>query len=95
VRDLNRISPDLITTGRVLNYVANELGFNPPGSEEGYLFWTSWFFHNAASILSVEDAHGATWRGLVIVGCSTAAQVAAAAPILAPLAQSPVCPAVP
>ena len=43
---------------RILNYLANELGYNPPGSEEGYLFWLSWFAHNADSLFSVStEAH--------------------------------------
>ena len=75
----------------VLNYVANELGYNPPGSNEGYLFWTAWNFHNSDSILSIDDANGPTWRGLVMVGCSTAAAVIAANPSLAPLAEAPIC----
>jgi phospholipid/cholesterol/gamma-HCH transport system substrate-binding protein len=54
-----------------LNYIVNELLYNPPGSEEGYLFWTAWFFHNAASMLSTQDAHGAAWRGLVLFSCSS------------------------
>ena len=55
VSDLNASSPALIRAAKVLNYVANELGYNPPGAEEGYLFWTAWNFHNSNSILSVED----------------------------------------
>ena len=74
-------------TGRVLNYVANELGHNPEGPEEGYLFWTSWFIHNAASIVSLEDAHGVAWRGLVIGSCSTFGQIIATNPALAPLGE--------
>ena len=66
--------------------------FNPPGPEEGYLFWTAWFFHNANSILGVEDAHGATWRGLVMFGCSTAGEVVKQAPALAPTGEIPACP---
>jgi phospholipid/cholesterol/gamma-HCH transport system substrate-binding protein len=54
-----------------VNYIVNELLHNPPGSEEGYLFWTSWFFHNAASMLSTQDAHGGAWRGLVLFSCSS------------------------
>jgi phospholipid/cholesterol/gamma-HCH transport system substrate-binding protein len=54
-----------------LNYIVNELLYNPPGAEEGYLFWTSWFFHNAASMLSTQDAHGGAWRGLVLFSCSS------------------------
>jgi ABC-type transporter Mla subunit MlaD len=92
VEDLRPATTDLVRTGKVLNYVANELGYNPPGREEGYLFWTSWFIHNASSILTTEDAHGATWRGLVMVGCSTLGQLLSANPALAPLASVPICP---
>jgi phospholipid/cholesterol/gamma-HCH transport system substrate-binding protein len=92
VADLVDAAPSLVRTGKVLNYVANELGYNPPGPEEGYLFWTSWFVHNASSILTTEDAHGATWRGLAMVGCSTFGEVLGSNPALAPLAAVPVCP---
>jgi phospholipid/cholesterol/gamma-HCH transport system substrate-binding protein len=93
--DLVRAAPDLVRTGELLNYVANELGYNPPGAEEGYLFWASWFFHNAATILSLEDAHGGVWRGLVMVGCSSLGEAIGANPALAPLGEVPVCPAQP
>jgi phospholipid/cholesterol/gamma-HCH transport system substrate-binding protein len=89
---LNPATADLVRAGDVLNHVVNELGYNPPGPEEGYLFWLAWFTHNANSILSVEDAHGATWRGLVMVGCSSAGQVIGGAPVLAPLLSAPICP---
>jgi phospholipid/cholesterol/gamma-HCH transport system substrate-binding protein len=95
LRDLDRAAPDLIRTGRVLDYVVNQLAYNPPGPEEGYLFWTAWFFHNANSILSIEDAHGAVWRGLAMVGCSTAGSVIGGLPALAPLGAVPVCPSSP
>ena len=77
---------DLVRIGKVLNYVANELGHNPPGDEEGFLFWVAWFIHNASSILTTEDAHGATWRGLVMVSCSSLGQILSTNPALAPLA---------
>ena len=89
---VNRSNPDLIRSAGVLNYVANELGYNPPGAEEGYLFWLAWFMHNDASIFSVEDAQGAVWRGLVVFGCSSVSSVLAANPALAPIATSGVCP---
>jgi len=91
VRRLELDTPNLNRSLRVLNHVVNELGFNPEGSEEGYLFWTSWFFHNANSILSVEDAHGVAWRGLVLVGCSTAGQSISAIPALGALDDLPSC----
>ncbi|MFL5896271.1 MAG: MlaD family protein [Thermoleophilaceae bacterium] len=92
VTNLSATAPSLISVGRDLNYVANELLYNPPGPEEGYGFWASWFFHNSDSILSIEDAQGAAWRGLVVFGCSSFATVAASAPALAPLQDLPLCP---
>jgi phospholipid/cholesterol/gamma-HCH transport system substrate-binding protein len=90
---VNRADPNLIRAGDVGNYVVNELAYNPPGAEEGYLFWLPWFLHNAASIVSIEDAQGVAWRGLVMVGCSSIGTALAANPALIPLAASAVCPA--
>jgi phospholipid/cholesterol/gamma-HCH transport system substrate-binding protein len=66
---------DLPSVARRVNYITNELTYNPPGSEEGYLFWTPWFFHNGASMLSTQDAHGGAWRGLALFSCSTLQQL--------------------
>ena len=38
-RDLAVVTPKLTTSVKVLNYLLNELAYNPPGKEEGYLFW--------------------------------------------------------
>lgn len=92
VRDVNASLPPLIAVGHDAQYVVNELLYNPPGPEEGYSFWGSWFFHNANSILSIEDAHGVAWRGLATVGCSTFATATAASPALFPLRDLPICP---
>ena len=95
LRLLNRSQPDLDRTLDVVTYLANVLGYNPPGGEEGYLFWGSWFFHNAASVLSLQDAHGVAWRGLAMVGCSTAGQVISANPALQPIGEAAFCPSGP
>ena len=71
--DLLAQTPDLTRSFRVLRYVTNELAYNPPGSEEGYLFWLAWFAHNGASLLSSGDAHGIFWRGQTMTSCSTLA----------------------
>jgi len=72
---LRKTAADLPAIVQRVNYIVNEILYNPPGSEEGYLFWISWFMHNAASMLSTQDAHGAQWRGLVLFSCSTLQQL--------------------
>jgi phospholipid/cholesterol/gamma-HCH transport system substrate-binding protein len=53
----------------VLNTFFNLLAYNPPGSEEGYLFWSSWAAHSGATIFTTQDAHGPVRRGLVLISC--------------------------
>jgi phospholipid/cholesterol/gamma-HCH transport system substrate-binding protein len=71
--DLAQVTPKLTTTLKNLNEVLNELAYNPPGKEEGYLFWLSWLNHDGASIFSVQDAHGPIRRGTILAPCSTLA----------------------
>ncbi len=94
--DLSAVTPVLSSAFRVLQYVTNELGYNPPGPEEGYLFWTAWFFHNADSVLSIQDAHGGVWRGALMVSCSSFGALSSLGPVLAPILDAvprpPACP---
>jgi phospholipid/cholesterol/gamma-HCH transport system substrate-binding protein len=69
--DLAQVTPKLTTTLKNLNQVLNELAYNPPGKEEGYLFWLSWLNHDGASIFSVQDAHGPVRRGTILASCAT------------------------
>jgi phospholipid/cholesterol/gamma-HCH transport system substrate-binding protein len=94
VTSVNKSLPALIGTGKDANYIVNELLYNPPGPEEGFGFWAAWFFHNSDSLLSIEDAHGVAWRGLLVLGCSTLGKVTTATPALAPLNNAGVCPKV-
>jgi phospholipid/cholesterol/gamma-HCH transport system substrate-binding protein len=55
-----------------LNNLFNGLAYNPPGSEEGYLFWLAWLNHNTNNIFLTQDAHGPLRRGLVLQSCNTA-----------------------
>jgi phospholipid/cholesterol/gamma-HCH transport system substrate-binding protein len=68
---LSQVTPKLTTTLTNLNQVLNELAYNPPGKEEGYLFWLSWLNHDGASIFSVQDAHGPIRRGTILASCAT------------------------
>lgn len=90
LRDLRAVTPALTRSFDVLRYVTNELAHNPQGSEEGYLFWLAWFVHNADSMLSTGDAHGAVWHGLVTASCSTIADIGRI-PVLKLILTLPVC----
>jgi phospholipid/cholesterol/gamma-HCH transport system substrate-binding protein len=70
-RDLAVATPRLETSLRITNTLLNELAYNPPGSEEGFLFWASWVNHLGPAIFSNQDAHGPIRRGLVVVGCQS------------------------
>jgi phospholipid/cholesterol/gamma-HCH transport system substrate-binding protein len=50
---------DLTTTFKSLNYLLNELAYNPPGdTDEGFLFWSPWANHLAPTVFATQDAHG-------------------------------------
>jgi phospholipid/cholesterol/gamma-HCH transport system substrate-binding protein len=68
-RDLARITPRLRETFDVFNTLLNALGYNPPGTEEGYLFWALWLNHIGASVYSTQDAHGLIRRGIIFTDC--------------------------
>jgi phospholipid/cholesterol/gamma-HCH transport system substrate-binding protein len=89
---LRAVSPDIATSFKVLDYAANELSYNPPGSDEGYLYWLAWGAHNLDSVVSVEDAHGAAAHGLALVSCSALEAQSGLAPlVLLVTGQLPIC----
>ena len=92
LKDLNNATPRLVRVGKVLNYLGNELGYNPPGSEEGYLFWLPWFAHNAQSTVSVDDAQGPVVRGITMFTCSTIGTVGGVIPFTPIIGATGVCP---
>jgi phospholipid/cholesterol/gamma-HCH transport system substrate-binding protein len=94
--DLSNQTPYLSGAFQVVNYALNELAYNPPGPNEGFLYWLAWFSHNTNSFLSTEDAHGASWRGLAVVSCSALGRTPGLSALLLPLLGSlPICPATP
>ena len=96
------VTPRTTRVFKVVNSLLNTLAYNPPGSEEGFLFWASWVNHAGGTIFNTQDAHGPIRRGLVLVNCSslgTLEQVAQQNPQLQTLIellnapqQSDVCP---
>ena len=67
--DLSVVTPRLTRVFGFVNDLLNTLAYNPPGSEEGYLFWASWVNHAGATVFGTQDAHGPIRRGLVFVSC--------------------------
>jgi phospholipid/cholesterol/gamma-HCH transport system substrate-binding protein len=84
VRELRRAAEELApTTARldnvfgILNDLFNTLAYNPPGNEEGFLFWAAWANHNAAFVFNTQDAHGPIRRGNFLVDCASLSAVEA------------------
>jgi len=55
-----------------LNDGLNALAYNPPGQQEGYLFYVPWLNHNLVTNYTLQDAYGPIRRGLVQESCGTA-----------------------
>jgi phospholipid/cholesterol/gamma-HCH transport system substrate-binding protein len=55
-----------------LNDGLNALAFNPPGAQEGFLFYVPWLNHNLVTNYTLQDAYGPIRRGLVQLSCATA-----------------------
>jgi phospholipid/cholesterol/gamma-HCH transport system substrate-binding protein len=88
VLDLNVATPPLTGAAQSLNYLLNELAYNPNnvvnGSlDEGFLFWLDWFGHNINSVVSTGDANGAVLRTSGLANCGFLQGIAALKPILA------------
>jgi phospholipid/cholesterol/gamma-HCH transport system substrate-binding protein len=69
--DLRREVPPLTSTFKVLAYATNEIAYNRGTDNPGFLYWMSWFAHNADSFISNSDANGPVWRALLIGSCSS------------------------
>jgi len=67
--DLRQSVPALIDSFKVLAYATNEFAYNPGGRNPGFLYWFSWFAHNADSFISNSDANGPVWRTLILATC--------------------------
>jgi phospholipid/cholesterol/gamma-HCH transport system substrate-binding protein len=68
-RDLAAAAPDLERSFSVVNLLLDTLAYNPPGKEEGYLFWVTWANHIGNQLFTTQDAHGPIRRGLFITTC--------------------------
>jgi phospholipid/cholesterol/gamma-HCH transport system substrate-binding protein len=87
---LKPLTPQLTSTFTFVNKLLNTLAYNPPGAEEGYLFWVSWANHAAATVFGTQDAQGAIRRGSIVTTCDSLnllAQVGSINPALSVLLQ--------
>jgi phospholipid/cholesterol/gamma-HCH transport system substrate-binding protein len=80
-RDLAAVAPDLERSFGVVNLLLDMLAYNPPGKEEGYLFWVAWANHIGNQLFTTQDAHGPIRRGLFVTTCQDV-------PVLDQVAQS-------
>lgn len=71
-RELADATPDLISGFSTFNRFFNALAYNPPGRDEGYLFYLTWLGHIANSALSTQDAMGAMLRSSLYINCGNA-----------------------
>jgi phospholipid/cholesterol/gamma-HCH transport system substrate-binding protein len=80
-RDLAVATPRLTSTFKVVNVLLNMLAFNPPGSEEGFLFWNAWAAHLGPLVFNTTDAQGPIRRTATFANCEnlTNAEVASGA----------------
>jgi phospholipid/cholesterol/gamma-HCH transport system substrate-binding protein len=69
--DLRQEVPPLTDTFKVLAYATNEIAYNQGTKDPGFLYWLSWFAHNADSFISSSDANGPVWRALLLGSCSS------------------------
>jgi phospholipid/cholesterol/gamma-HCH transport system substrate-binding protein len=67
-------TPGLRTGFTNLNQGLNAVAYNPPGSQEGFLFYIPWLNHNLNANYMLQDAYGPIRRGLVLEACGTAVQ---------------------
>lgn len=69
-------APNLDKAFVVLNHLLNLVGYNPGGTQHGYLWWLAWLDHNARTLFSIQDANG-VYRPLFLqASCATLAQIA-------------------
>ena len=90
--DLTATAPALDAIVRAFTYLVDEAAYNPPGDDEGMLFWLDWAGHNIVSTTSTADANGAMVRATVFVSCALVQGLPGLGAVLADaLGATPVC----
>lgn len=68
---LAKMTPDATAATTSFNHLLNIVGYNPKGStDEGYLYWLSWFSHISASSFNRADANGIMGSGAIFGSCT-------------------------
>jgi phospholipid/cholesterol/gamma-HCH transport system substrate-binding protein len=70
-KNLAAATPNLSKTFKTINDFFNVLGFNPGGSQHGYLWWLSWLAHDGRTLFSIQDAAGDFRPVFVQASCAT------------------------
>ena len=66
---LAKAVPPLTRSFDVLNALFNELGYEPGGSKQSYLFWGTWLSHIVDSLGNEQDAQGPLLHGSFMATC--------------------------
>jgi phospholipid/cholesterol/gamma-HCH transport system substrate-binding protein len=72
---LKEDTPNLTRTFKGIQYITNELAYDPGNGNPGFLYWLAWFAHNVDSFVGNSDANGPDWRLLTETTCSTVTDV--------------------
>ncbi len=68
---LSEDTPNLVQSFKGIEYVTNELAYDPGNGNPGFLYWLAWFGHNVDSFVGNSDANGPDWRLLTETTCSS------------------------
>lgn len=67
--NLAKLAPDATKAAASFNKLLDIVAYNPKGSEEGYLYWLSWFNHLGSSAFNRQDASGPLQSGAIVGTC--------------------------
>ena len=78
--NLAKATPNLSKTFDVVNHFLNMIGYNPGGSQHGYLWWLAWLGHIGRTLFAVQDGNGDYRQAFIQVSCATIAELSAGLP---------------
>jgi phospholipid/cholesterol/gamma-HCH transport system substrate-binding protein len=64
-------TPNLVQSFKGIQYITNELAYDPSAGNPGFLYWLAWFAHNVDSFVGNTDANGPDWRLLAETTCGS------------------------